>query len=102
MRAPPKMSTTTRSAAPRSPAGSLVLGCATAFGELYRAGAIDRMPRILVSQPRNCCPLVAAIERGRDEVAERHWSTTVAEGTAIASAELVVELVHEVLFGGGP
>ncbi|MEN4451009.1 threonine synthase [Mycobacterium sp. SM3041] len=65
-------------------AGSLVLGCAIGFGELHRAGAIDRMPRILVSQPRNCCPLVTAIEQGRDEAVEHQWSETVAEGTAIA------------------
>jgi len=65
-------------------AGSLVLGCATGFGELYRAGEIDRVPRILVSQPQNCSPLVTAIEEGRDEVAEQQWATTVAEGTAIA------------------
>ncbi|MGX9673222.1 threonine synthase [Mycobacterium sp. HM-7] len=65
-------------------AGSLVLGCAIGFGELYRAGEIERAPRILVAQPQNCCPLVTAIEQGRREVAERQWSPTVAEGTAIA------------------
>ncbi|WP_418005884.1 threonine synthase [Mycobacterium sp. PDNC021] len=65
-------------------AGSLVLGCAVGFGELYRSGAIDRVPRIFVSQPQNCCPLVAAIEQGRAEAVEQRWSTTLAEGTAIA------------------
>ena len=65
-------------------AGSLVLGCAVGFGELHRVGAIDRVPRILVSQPQNCCPLVTAIEQERDEVTDSQWSTTVAEGTAIA------------------
>lgn len=65
-------------------AGSLVLGCAIGFGELGRSGAIDRVPRILVSQPQNCSPLVMAIEQGRDEVVEQPWSATVAEGTAIA------------------
>ena len=82
-------------------AGSLVLGCATGFGELYRAGAIDRMPRILVCQPRNCCPLVAAIERGRDEVAEQHWSTTVAEGTAIAKPVRDHEVLQAIRDTGG-
>jgi threonine synthase len=65
-------------------AGSLVLGCSVGFGELYRAGEIACVPRILVSQPQNCCPVVTALEQGRDEVAEQQWSTTVAEGTAIA------------------
>ncbi|MDX1879721.1 pyridoxal-phosphate dependent enzyme [Mycolicibacterium sp. 141076] len=82
-------------------AGSLVLGCAIGFGELHRAGAIDRMPRVLVSQPRNCCPLVAAVEQGRDEVAEHQWSTTVAEGTAIAKPVRDREVLHAIRDTGG-
>ena len=82
-------------------AGSLVLGCAIGFGELHRAGAIDRMPRILVSQPRNCCPLVAAVEQGWDEVAEHQWSTTVAEGTAIAKPVRDREVLQAIRDTGG-
>lgn len=82
-------------------AGSLVLGCAIGFGELHRVGAIDHVPRILVSQPESCCPFVASIEQGRDEVAEKHWSTTVAEGTAIAKPVRDREVLQAIRGTGG-
>jgi threonine synthase len=82
-------------------AGSLVLGCAIGFGELHRAGAIELMPRILVSQPQNCCPLVTAMEQGRDDVAVHQWSTTVAEGTAIAKPVRDREVLQAIRDTGG-
>ncbi|UCZ58558.1 threonine synthase [Mycolicibacterium phocaicum] len=82
-------------------AGSLVLGCAAGFGELHRVGAIDRVPRILVSQPQNCCPLVTAIEQERDEVTDSQWSTTVAEGTAIAKPVRDREVLQAIRDTGG-
>lgn len=82
-------------------AGSLVLGCAIGFGELHRAGAIDRLPRILVSQPRNCCPLVTAMEQARQEVLEQSWSTTAAEGTAIAKPVRDREVLQAIRSSGG-
>jgi threonine synthase len=82
-------------------AGSLVLGCATGFGELYRAGEIERVPRILVSQPENCCPLVKALEQGSAEVVEKQWATTVAEGTAIAKPVRDREVLQAIRDSGG-
>ena len=41
-------------------AGSNVLGCGIGFGELLRAGQIDRMPRIFGAQPANCAPIARA------------------------------------------
>lgn len=82
-------------------AGSLVLGCATGFGELYRAGEIERVPRILVSQPENCCPLVTALEQGSAEVVEKQWATTVAEGTAIAKPVRDREVLQAIRDSGG-
>lgn len=65
-------------------AGSLVLGCAMGFAELKRCGEIDQVPRILVSQPERCCPLVRAFTGGAAAVDARAWPATLAEGTAIA------------------
>ncbi len=65
-------------------AGSLVLGFHLGFGELLRSGAIGHRPRLLVAQPARCSPLVAAFAAGAPAVASGPWSTTVAEGTAIA------------------
>jgi threonine synthase len=65
-------------------AGSLVLGCAIGFAELRRTGEITHMPRLLVSQPARCSPLVEALTAGRDHVQPKTWGPTLAEGTAIA------------------
>jgi threonine synthase len=62
-------------------AGSNVLGCWLGFGELLRAGQIERMPRIWAAQPANCGPIARAA-LGLPEVAAR---PTIAEGTAIAA-----------------
>jgi threonine synthase len=75
-------------------AGSLVLGCAIGFAELRRANQIERVPRLLVSQPENCAPLAAAFHGRPPEDARR----TIAEGTAIAQpvrAEEVLEAIRD-------
>ncbi|RYJ01941.1 MAG: pyridoxal-phosphate dependent enzyme [Acetobacteraceae bacterium] len=61
-------------------AGSNVLGCGIGFGELLRAGQIDRMPRIFGAQPANCAP----IAREFLELEPVEAKPTIAEGTAIA------------------
>jgi threonine synthase len=65
-------------------AGSNVLGCAIGFGELLRAGEIDRLPRLFAAQPANCAPIAAAFLAGAEEGVETPISATIAEGTAIA------------------
>jgi threonine synthase len=82
-------------------AGSLVLGCAIGFGELHRAGAISRIPRILVSQPECCSPLVEAFEAGRDAVESGEWTSTIAEGTAIAQPIRDREVLAAIRKSGG-
>jgi threonine synthase len=61
-------------------AGSNVLGCGIGFGELLRAGAIDRLPRLFAAQPAHCAPIARAF---LDEPAVPP-QPTIAEGTAIA------------------
>ncbi|GAB1691237.1 threonine synthase [Krasilnikovia sp. M28-CT-15] len=82
-------------------AGSLVLGCHLGFGELLAAGAIRALPRLLVAQPRNCAPLVAAFAAGAAEVSPGGWSATVAEGTAIARPVRDREVLAAVRSCGG-
>lgn len=65
-------------------AGSNVLGCEIGFSELFRAGHIDRMPRIFAAQPANCAPIAAAFLAGSDEAVGCDILPTIAEGTAIA------------------
>jgi threonine synthase len=82
-------------------AGSLVLGCAIGFAELQRAGEVARVPRILVSQPARCSPLVEALAAGRDHVQVRAWEPTLAEGTAIARPVRDREVLAAIRGSGG-
>ncbi|TQL46993.1 threonine synthase [Homoserinimonas aerilata] len=82
-------------------AGSLVLGCSIGFGELLRAGAIERMPRLLVAQPENCGPLVRAFDAGAAEVQPGSWHPTLAEGTSIARPVRDREVLDAVRTSGG-
>ncbi|MFC9128217.1 threonine synthase [Streptomyces sp. NPDC057099] len=82
-------------------AGSLVLGCAMGFAELKRAGEIGQVPRILVSQPELCSPLVRAFTDGADTVDARAWPKTLAEGTAIAQPVRDREVLQAIRDSGG-
>ena len=78
-------------------AGSNVLGCWIGFNELWRAGAIDRLPRIWAAQPAHCGPIAAAalgIEAGPAK-------PTIAEGTAIAHPIRLPEVVAALRGSGG-
>ena len=78
-------------------AGSNVLGCQIGFAELWRAGAIDRMPRLWAAQPAHCGPIAAAA-LGIETPPVR---PTVAEGTAIAAPLRLPEVVAALRDSGG-
>lgn len=69
-------------------AGSNVLGCAIGFGELLRAGAIGRMPRLFAAQPENCGPIARHVLGLPPQPAQ----PTMAEGTAIAAPIRLAEV----------
>ncbi len=77
--------------------GSNVLGCYLAFQELMRAGEIERMPRLFVSQPENCAPLHHALQGTQQE----EFKPTVAEGTAVQSPVRLSAIVEAVQKTGG-
>ena len=78
-------------------AGSNVLGCALGFGELLRAGQIDRLPRLWAAQPAHCGPIAAATLG----VAAGPVRPTMAEGTAIAAPIRLPEVVAALRNSGG-
>jgi threonine synthase len=85
-------------------AGSNVLGLSTGFGELLRAGAIERMPRIFAAQPANCAPLVEAFEAGAssvDPTRQDRWSPTIAEGASIGAPVRDQEVLAAIRASGG-
>ena len=59
--------------------GTLLIGCELALGELLRAGAIAKAPKIFIVQSENCAPLFGATNKPRDIVPK----PTEAEGIAI-------------------
>jgi len=78
-------------------AGSLVLGCRVGFDELVAAGEIPHAPRLLVSQPEHCAPLVRVFH-GRPAEPPR---PTIAEGTAVPAPVRAPEVLDAVRATGG-
>jgi threonine synthase len=81
--------------------GSLVLGCFIGFTELVAAGAIPRVPRILVAQAENCSPLAKAFAGGLSHAAPGAWKPTLAEGASIARPVRDQEVLAAVALSGG-
>jgi len=82
-------------------AGSNVLGCDIGFGELMRAGEIDRLPRLFGVQPERCAPIHASFMAGVDTPVPIETGPTVAEGTAIAEPVRLKEVIAAIRRSGG-
>ena len=82
-------------------AGSNVLGCDIGFGELKRAGAITRLPRLFSVQPVNCGPIDASFRAGKDTLIPFEPKPTIAEGTAIAKPVRLKEVLDAIRRSGG-
>jgi threonine synthase len=78
-------------------AGSNVLGCHIGFSELWRAGMIERLPKLWAAQPVNCGPIAAdALGVPRPDI-----QPTIAEGTAIAVPIRLPEVLDALSSSGG-
>ena len=77
--------------------GTLLLGAALGFDELFRAGIIGRVPRILAVQAANCAPLSRAFQTGQIVPPAGLQSTpTLAEGIAIAKPARAAQIIRAV------
>ncbi len=81
-------------------AGSNVLGCDIAFGELLAAGRIARLPRLLVGQPEHWAT-IADTCNGFDPADRAPREPTIAEGAAIADPVRLPEAVAAIRRSGG-
>ncbi|WP_206673539.1 threonine synthase [Pseudactinotalea terrae] len=81
--------------------GTLVLGCALAFAELYAQGLIDRAPRIVAVQSSSCAPLAQAWAAGLDEVTAVPTRPTIAEGIAITAPPRGPQILAAIRGSGG-
>jgi threonine synthase len=64
-------------------AGSILLGLWRGFGELQKAGLVDRLPRLFAVQSERICPVYLAHARGASDVEAVVSQPTVAEGIAL-------------------
>jgi len=81
--------------------GTLVLGAAKGFRELYAAGAIAHPPVITAVQTRACAPLARAFEAGMKTTVAIEAGPTSAEGIAIAEPPRAAEILAAVHATGG-
>jgi threonine synthase len=82
-------------------AGSNILGCDIGFGELQRAGEIDRLPRLFGVQPENCAPIHASFMASVDVPVPVEIAPTIAEGTAIAQPLRLKEVIAAIRRSAG-
>lgn len=81
-------------------AGSLVLGCDLAFGELLAAGQIERRPRLLVGQPEHWATIADTVN-GIDPAGRGARLPTIAEGASIAHPVRLPEVVTAIRRSAG-
>ncbi|MEV0528581.1 pyridoxal-phosphate dependent enzyme [Streptomyces sp. NPDC050439] len=81
-------------------AGSNILGCDLAFGELLAAGQIDRLPRLFVGQPEHWAT-IADTFNGIDPARRGERVPTIAEGASIAHPIRLPEAVEAIRRSGG-
>ncbi|WP_373682855.1 pyridoxal-phosphate dependent enzyme, partial [Streptomyces sp. S1] len=81
-------------------AGSNVIGCDLAFGELLGAGQIDRRPRLFVGQPEHWATIADTLN-GVDPAGRGERVPTIAEGASIARPVRLLEAVEAIRRSGG-
>ena len=81
--------------------GTLLLGASIGFNELFQAGVINRLPRIIAVQSGNCAPLSKAFKSQNGKIPSATPKDTLAEGIAIASPVRGQQILHAVRQSGG-
>jgi len=78
--------------------GTLLIGSYIGFRELKESGLVDRMPRHIAVQAKNCAPLLAMFRDNLSAVPAIETQETIAEGVAIAApvrGKEIVDIVRE-------
>ena len=81
--------------------GTLLLGAAIGFNELYGAGLIGALPRLIAVQSAACDPLVRGYNSPDGQVPSVHAQQTLAEGIAIAEPVRGSQMLKAVRKSGG-
>jgi threonine synthase len=81
--------------------GTLLIGSYLGFRELKENGLVDKIPRHIAVQAKNCAPLHAMFRNNLDSVPAIETRETIAEGVAIAAPVRGKEIVDIVRETGG-
>ncbi|MCE1253685.1 MAG: threonine synthase [Anaerolineae bacterium] len=81
--------------------GTLLLGAAIGFKELFQMGLIKRRPRLVAVQAAGCAPLVKMFNEDLNVVPAVQKTATLAEGIAIAAPVRGAQMVAAVRESGG-
>ncbi|WP_332284316.1 threonine synthase [Bacillus safensis] len=78
--------------------GTLLLGAYYGFKELFENGLIQKIPKIIAIQAKNCAPLVKAYQNAEESASPVTNTGTLAEGIAIAAparSKQILEAVQD-------
>lgn len=81
--------------------GTLLLGAYIGLKELQKAGVIERLPKLIGVQAKNCAPLHEAWHQNAGEISVRKRRRTTAEGIAIAEPVRGSQILQAVRDTGG-
>ncbi len=81
--------------------GTLLLGADIGFLDLFRAGMIPKIPRLIGVQAQNCAPLAATFSGRPFQLSQSINSGTMAEGIAITEPIRSSEILNAVNHSGG-
>ena len=81
--------------------GSLLLGAYIGFNELRNAGMINKIPRLIGVQAKNCSPLVEAFKEKSNDIPNIKKKETIAEGIAVATPVRRKQILEAVRHTGG-
>lgn len=81
--------------------GTLLLGCAIGFNELYDTGVITSLPKLIGIQSEGCAPLVKMFADNLLSIPEIENRNTIAEGIVIVNPVRATQIVDAVKFSGG-
>lgn len=81
--------------------GTLLIGAAIGFKELFQAGLIRTYPKLVGIQAEGCAPLALAFRERLDHVPVIAKADTLAEGIAIAAPVRGMQIIEAVRDSGG-
>ncbi len=76
--------------------GTLLLGCEIGFYDLYKAGIISKLPKLIAVQSAHCAPLYHAFHQGLEHIKPVETLPTLAEGIAIAQPVRAQQMLQAV------